>query len=463
MKRITVLIASALCLIACNNEVNFVVPEIETEKGQITLYLPDATMHTYSAADVNECIIERLWIVEFNSAGNRVNDTLLYLNSILGNGSNVQLLPQLPFEPKEGNTVVFIANSDVWQWPHPNRSSINYSNINTYFPLLLQVFYYGESHLPMYGEIKSWPGTYSCEMVREVAKIQVQMGAAAIDVTGSFNPENVGFKVMDMGEGGYIQPQATILGIPLPYGIPHAGNPTFNARLLQKTNMQEGEKAIYLHEYPSSNKTGEAASLGAKVGADVLDTVFNSRRRSIVLRKNDGVNPATYYRMDFYDPVTKKFIDTKRNHHYIFTIHRIGSEGYPSEIDALDYPGSNIEYTVEIRDGANHVTSNGQYAIVTSVDTAYVKADTANAVIATARYQLPDEMTALTTLINEITLTDVFPLATSMTLVAPLIPPNNKLTTVNIPIVVNTTGFDSARVKMKVGNIVHYIVVKKKP
>jgi hypothetical protein len=444
MKRITFLIASILCLISCNNEADFFGPEANIEESRIALNLPDARVQTYSTATPNECMIDNLWVLEFNGA-NLVNDTLISGTQIVGNGSSVQLLPQLPFKPTNGNRIVIIANSDATTFPHPNRSAIQLSNINTYFPLMLNGYYFGGEHLPMYGEIINWPTTYSCNMIRAVAKIQIQMDAEAGDVTGNFNPENVTYKIHNGALGGYIQPQ-----VPL-QGIPQSGpaSTVEDYCLLQKANATEKETTVYLYEYPSSDTTG--------LGVHVADSVFSASRQYIILAKKVGAN-TTYYRMDFYDPLTKKFFDTKRNYHYIFTIHKISSEGYTSKSDATNNPGSNIEYTVEVRDGSSHVTSNGQYAIVTSVDSAYVKADTANAAVATVRYQLPAEMTApLNVSTNSITLTDITP-AGSITLDSPAV-----LTDMDTPIRVTTTAaFTSARVKLTLGNIVHYVVIQKK-
>jgi hypothetical protein len=73
-----------------------------------------------------------------------------------------------------------------------------------------------------------------------------------------------------------------------------------------------------------------------------------------------------FYRLDFYDSKDSSYFDLKRNHHYLFTINKIRSEGYPTVAQAREYPGSNIEYT--IRDEENvvnqRIISNGQYAIM---------------------------------------------------------------------------------------------------
>jgi hypothetical protein len=443
MKRITFLTASVLLLISCNN----VVYDFNNEEGgrkegfQIKLNMPDATVVTYSSATENECYIDSLWVLEFTPSEALVNDTLIPGANILNNGKSTQLLPQLPFKPTNGNRIVCIANSDAKTRPHPNRSSINHSNINTYFPLAANGYYFGGEHLPMYGEITNWPSGYSCEMIRAVAKIQIQLGANPSDETGNFNAENVTYKVHNEAKGGLIQPSGTISGI----AQTAPSHTVEDYYLLQKQNATEKMTNVYLYEFPSSNTTG----LGVNIP---YDSAFHAQRQYIILKKNAG-GVATYYRLDFYDRLTKKFLDTRRNYHYIFTINSIRSEGYASEPEAQSNPGSNIEYTIEVKDGASHITSNGQYAIVTSVDTAYVEASAPDTKIATARYQFPTGMSLVSGTTNSISAT-----GTGLTLTSP-----NALTVNDQDVKVTTTaGFTGGQINFKLGNITHTIHVKKK-
>lgn len=434
--------ASILCLISCNNRIFDNGDELE--EGRITLNMSDAVLQTYSNATTSECKIDTLWVLEFNSAGALLNSERILGTKILGNGQAIQLLPQLSFKPANGSRIVCIANTDTITYPYPNASSITLSNINTYFLLKENGYYFGGENLPMYGEIASWPSAYSCEMVRAVAKIQVQIGTDPSDVTGTFKPENVTYKIYNEAVGGYIQPQTTSPGI---WGT-SLRQTAEDYRLLQYQDVTEKEKTVYLYEFKSSVTTGS--------GTSVTNNLFSKDRQHIILKKNKN-SVDTYYRLDFYDPMKKEFLDTKRNHHYIFNINRVGSEGYSTLTDAQNNPGNNIEYTVEVKDGSSHVTSNGQYAIVTSVETAYVQAGASNVAIATARFQLPTEMSGLGTgTVNTITVTDALP-ANSISLISP-----TALTNADVAITITTTlPFESAKIKLTLGNIVHYIVVKK--
>jgi hypothetical protein len=462
MKRIVFLIISVLCLTACNNEVYFVAPEIDSEEGQITLYLPDATVQTYSAATTSECYIDSLLVIEFDQGtGNLVNDTLIKGANILWNGSNIQLLPQLPFEPTEHNTIVIIANYGTITYP----STLNYSTIDDYF-FRIKSQYRDYEHLPMYGEILDWSpdNAYSCEMIRAVAKIQVQLAEDLIDVTGNFSPDNVTWGLHSFGRGGYIKPQPTLRGEA--FLTQSSWESNFEYFLLQKDNTLEN-RSVYVNEFPSSTTTGELGDVFDLMIPKVphilpVDSFYWTRQAIMLVKKVVLSDESTwkYYRLDFYDPLKKQFIDTKRNHHYIFTIHKIGSEGYANNTSLYNV-GSNIEYTVEIKDGSNHVTSNGQYAIVTSIDTAYVTVPAMNVTIATFRCQLPTKMSSLGQFpINTVTYTNYPPGRISYNPIGSL-----PITTTDRSLVASVIypDFDSARVDMQLGNIAHRIMIIKKP
>jgi hypothetical protein len=204
------------------------------------------------------------------------------------------------------------------------------------------------------------------------------------DSLGIFSAETVTYKFHNGPKGGYIQPSTTI------QGIPQTGDVTSIEYylLLQNPAATEKNSNIYMYEFPSSNTTG--------LGASVDDSVFHRSRQFITLHKANAPNDTTYYRLDFYNPITKKFLDTKRNHHYLFTINKVRSEGYRTLSQAENNPGSNIEYTILINDGSTNVISNGQYAIVTNeglTDTLerFTYGNT-TAHVVKARYQFPPEM-----------------------------------------------------------------------
>jgi hypothetical protein len=307
----------------------------------------------------------------------------------------------------------------------------------------------------MYGEIESWPSGYSCEMIRSVAKLQVQLGANLSDATGNFNAENVVYSLENYAASCYIQPPSgTLVGKLLPLTPPiNYSNSTGDHYFLQRTGSTLYNTTIYMFEFPTSTMSWE--------GDSFAETAFSRLRRHLLLRKGTQGVDATYYRLDFYDPLTKKFLDIIRNHHYLFTINSIRSEGYQNDWEAQYAPGSNIEYTIEVRDGANHITSNGQYAIVTSVDTAYVEVPANTVKIATVRYQLPPGMLPLT--LNYTSNTASVTSTPNSTLILHSPNSTNSLTGTNQDVAVTTSmGFIAGQVIFKYGNITHTMHVKKK-
>ena len=71
-----------------------------------------------------------------------------------------------------------------------------------------------------------------------------------------------------------------------------------------------------------------------------------------------------YYRLDFWDKETGKYLDIVRNHSYRFHITKLKSKGYSSVQEASLNPGSNIEYTITASDNwSQGFGSNGQYLV----------------------------------------------------------------------------------------------------
>jgi hypothetical protein len=453
MKRITFSLVSILCIAACNNEVI----NIEREHQVIELRIPDAkVVSVYSTAAKSENWINQLYVIEYDLSGTIKDYQPIDCNSAqfkYYNGNAALLLPQLGFEPIPENRIVCIANLNV----NNDISSISqYSDINANLPLDKES-YSGGDYLPMYGEM-IWRPTSSliCEMTRAVAKIQVKMGTSVPDVTNDFTAENVSYKIYDAAAGGYIKESVTNQE-KSQQSAGHTSDTKYY--LLQKDGATEAEINAYIHEYPTSTKTS--------TGGDIDRYTFDKDRQHIILKKTVG-NSTTYYRLDFYDPTiyntnTGKYggyIDTKRNHHYIFTIQKVRSEGYATEGEAHLYPGSNIEYILKIEDDSKSISSNGQYAIITSVDTAYIRSTgTVNdSIIATARYQLPTEITTPPT--SEIGVSAVTP-ASSMELgntsILTLGPTNGE-----IRVTVTNAAFTEGVITLKLGNITHRLYVKRK-
>ena len=447
MKRITFFILSIFCFTACNNEI------VETENlkpldlgQQITLLTPKAeTVSVYSAANESECRIDTIWVIAFDpSTHTKKWAEKIPGSKIVNNGQAMQLLPQLSNKPDNGDRIVCIANADS----NPDTATVTFTNINTKFKLENNNYYYGGEYLPMYGDFIWSTSDYTCTMIRAVAKIQVLMGTSVPDVTGNFSAENVVFSVHAGGDYGYIKPSTSgAIGINQT-SAPCSTN-SLNHFFIQNEGATEDMNHVYLYEYPSSNRTGY------DINTPISNKVFNAHRQHLILTKNNAPAASTYYRLDFYNSKDSVFIDTNRNHHYIFTINKVRSEGYTNINEACSNPGSNIEYSVVINDNSRHITSNGQYAIVSSVDTAFINSAGQQA-ISTVKYQLGAVPLGAGTL-NTVTIE-----SGNLGTVSPSI-----ITGIHVPVIINpptlvASGSIQGVILFKLGNINHRLYVKVK-
>ena len=447
MRRIAFLLMSIYCFTACNNELDYL--PVDPEEGKnppIELILPDANMvNVYSTATASENTIDTLWVIIFNGNTKRWGEKIEG-SKIVRNGNASQLLPQLKNKPNNGDVIVCIANVD----PNPDTTTVTLATINNCFKLDVNGYYYGTERLPMYGSF-TWSdmGGTICLMRRAVAKIQVQMGTSVSDVTTNFTAQNVYYRLYYGAKGGYISPTTPLSGkqTTQPMHSPEL------YRMLQHSGATEQNSNIYLYEYQSATDA---------LTQSVLPSKFHANRQHILLYKVNGVNDTSYYRLDFYDKVTQTYIDTKRNHHYLFTIDKVRSEGYKSSSEAIANPGSNIEYTIKVTDRATDVVSNGQYAIVLNMDSVIRKnIMTSNCDAGVVKYQLPPEMLAdlpsWTTSPNSIsiqTLTKT-PITASDLIITPSSMTSNEQT-----IVIGSTGSPiieeaTAIITFKLGNIIY--------
>ena len=510
MKRIMILMFSILCLTACNDYDNDPSIERPNPPAQITLSIPDATVvSTYSTANVNECTIDTLWVFVFDGAtGVKKWVDKIEGSKIVNNGQAAQILPQLKHEPAVGDTVVIIAN--VHTAFMDTSSYITCANINQYIqPTMIDYtqFPYPYPNPPvaididfrrprlfMYGEMIWSPMSgYTCTMIRAVAKIEVQLAPDFYDVTGTFNAENVFWGVGAYTYRGYLKP-TSIPGV-LPHPDRHTGFTYYS--LLQREDpwafipsiaIIPSSPTFYITEYPSSTKDW--------AGNNIADDKFDPNRVHLILG-NMATSDTKFYRLDFFDHSTGKFLDIKRNHHYIFTIRAVRSEGYHdlmlqnftiSNTGAyLDYYGSNLEYSIKIVDDSRVIKSNGQYALVVSTDTVKLPAGAVTIPAAVMfRYEDPEGWVEKVDTThhhanipaNIIAIEDVFPSSATMTTTpfgtylpvtanpvhypfSPTIHTRERhITTTKKPLDITvSSNFVSGTVVFKLGNIEHRVRV----
>jgi hypothetical protein len=144
--------------------------------------------------------------------------------------------------------------------------------------------------------------------------------------------------------------------------------------LVQSDNTSSG---LYLYEYPIATQSVYA------VGGPFSNKTWESGRAHLMLRKENAPSSFTYYRLDFYNSADSSFYDLKRNHKYIFTINHVRSDGYPSEAEAMNNPGSNIEYEIKVNDGEKNLRtiSNGQYGLGVIPNNNRISSDTVSVLL----------------------------------------------------------------------------------
>jgi hypothetical protein len=385
----------------------------EEEASRITLFIPGAEeVRVYSTATADENRIEDCFVVVFKDGYK--NSEKVKVADIVANGEASALLPQLSIKFEAGDTVYVVCNTGRTALP-ANIASITANDINATFPPAKAYYFSGEA-LPMSGRTV-WSPTASTvvTLMRAVAKVQVRLGETFsignLEYTYPYNNnmpwdpdffkanlDLCGFAVGNYGGRSDILQPPSGLSRTLSDSTGLYGAFEKTIRLMQYATADE--MAVYVSEYPYSTVDCE--------GDPIADNVFNDKRQYLLMIDridNNNVpgndqgllGTAGYWRLDFYDAASKKYLDIKRNHTYTFTINKIRSMPHISlggnltssglgiltlpelfqlfkeqsiDLSVLHTPGSNIEYTIEVKeDWANAVYSNGQYAILVSADT----------------------------------------------------------------------------------------------
>jgi hypothetical protein len=445
-------------------------------------------MNVYSTAIESECRIDSMWVCVFDgtSKAKRFVEKIEG-DQIMHNGQATQLLPQLKHKINTGDIVVCIANADATT---SDTTNVTLDNIDACFRMNSRYgdYYLGGQSLPMYGEIAGWSdaGKYTCPMTRAVAKVQVQLGASFVSPVyyngRPVDEKHLMWRMANFPGNGYIQPKSTPAGRTAWAGrlLTNPTNQgTLSSVLLQKEGAPEAERTNYVHEFQSSiYRIDDITAINR-----LDDTKFDAGRPCIIFGYSDGGNTSfthRHFRLDFYDHAEKKYMDIRRNHHYLFTINRIGSEGYGEYTDGLNHfeevlnnPPSNIEYTVYVKDNARSITSNGQYAVVTSVDTVWITDDVTNQTVATYRYINPTELDSLPIMMDTIYVRSsnyIKPNTATLTITSPLQGGSHPLPITatkgkdNHELKITTTGsLDSTDIHFRFGGIRHRLPVRRRP
>jgi hypothetical protein len=370
------------------------------EESRIKLFIPNANeVQTYSTATPRENYIEKCVVITFygDTKAKKNAGIIDDVNKITNNGMANALLPQLSFKIGSGDIVYVICNTEL------DESALNSitteSDINGIKPG--RDYYFGGEALPMSGKTESWSMSSVITLTRAVAKIQIKLGDTYTSGSGfhqgnrhpswsweRFEERYCGFVICNYAGKSNIMDSIPLLSKNLSGNNPIYGIHEKALRFMQYA-ATEDSMAIYVSEYQNSVKDC--------YGAPILANKFDKNRlfllmiNQVVAGKPSGPGlRVAMWRLDFYDAMTKTFLDIKRNHTYTFTINQIRSTPYFETIDHSDNdiywmlntcntcntnyqvwnnPGSNIEYTVRVEDDwTNAIYSNGQYALSFSTD-----------------------------------------------------------------------------------------------
>ena len=386
---IFLILAVIALLIGCQKDPDSLFGGDNDGKLRLTLSIGEQDeIATYSAATVNECLIDDVVVLVFDGAtdkyiaGECIDSTS---DRIAGNNGDVLRVITVNIVPKSNDKIVVLVNSGKTTIPLTPGISTR-DDINSRFPLRGLTFLNATvgQHMPMSGEaVYTGGGTMTCPVCRSVAKVELVIADDLKDVTGAFTPESV---VWYMGN---VADPTTIGAIYAPASasdcvIRPGGNFKTDASILKGLlNNQSGlSNTYYLPEYPSATKAS---------GGEADSQTWTADRTYLLV-----VSGARYYRIDLYDHTTGKFIDIRRNTHIKVTVREVKSAGYASETQARTNPGSNLEYEIEAK-GPNDdlVISNGLYALSLSNNKIFIWGPSGDYEVARIRYILPKGMTSL--------------------------------------------------------------------
>lgn len=353
-------------LVGCSddNEMGIINP---SQKNIIRLSIPDAELvQVRSVANESECKISGIQVFVYNDS--HTSSPVYYQEGttdssfLFGNGTASPTVTLKEYIPADKERIYVVCNLT-------NRSSVsgtgNFLVDETVSEEQLrnyasQGLIKGISNLkdegqsiPMYGWMEWNENATSnvCLLTRCLAKITVD--AAADLFTGKqvyWEWKNLNYSdfVLDSEYRGIYQGAINDAGTSGKYD------------LLSATTPVDGSIGLLTAYYPLEYKHSVYA-----LGNGVDEKKFTQDRSMLLLTvlNPDGSNKE-YYRLDFWDKETGKYLDIVRNHAYRFNITKLKSKGYTSAQEAIQNPGSNIEYTITVSEKwAQKFNSNGQYLV----------------------------------------------------------------------------------------------------
>ena len=355
-------------LVGCSddNEMGIINP---SQKNIIRLSIPDAELvQVRSVANESECKISGIQVFVYNDS--HISSPVYYqegttdLSFLFGNRTASPTVTLKEYVPADKERIYVVCNLT-------NRSSVSETGdflidktaseeqLRNYAS---QGLMRGFSNLkdegqtiPMYGWMEWNENATSnvCLLTRCLAKITVDAAAdlfSGKQVYWEWKNLNYSNFVLDSEYRGIYQGAINDAGTSGKYD------------LLSATTPVDGSIGLLTAYYPLEYKHSVYA-----LGNGVDEKKFTQDRSMLLLTvlNPDGSNKE-YYRLDFWDKETGKYLDIVRNHAYRFNITKLKSKGYTSAQEAIQNPGSNIEYMITVSDKwTQGFNSNGQYLVNT--------------------------------------------------------------------------------------------------
>nr|WP_254009096.1 hypothetical protein [Bacteroides ovatus] len=365
----------ALCILGCLllescNDANRIERLDISQRNVVQLSIPDAkSVQVRSVANEPECMINGLQAFVYNDT--HTSSPVYYqegksgeLSFLFGNGTASPIVTLKNYIPQNGDRVYMVCNltnrtSVSGEGDFLIAKTVSEEQLRNYASQgLMKGFSSLKSEgrtIPMYGWIEWNEAATSniCLMTRCLAKITVDADAQSLfpDKVVYWEWRNLNYSdfTLDSGyKGGIYQGSINESGISEKHD------------LLSATTPVDATKGLVNSYYPLEYKH----SINA-LGNEVDEKTFSKDRAMLLLTvQNPDGSDKEYYRLDFWDKETGKYLDIVRNHSYRFHITKLKSKGYSSVQEASLNPGSNIEYTITASDNwSQGFGSNGQYLV----------------------------------------------------------------------------------------------------
>ncbi|MFS2534286.1 hypothetical protein [Bacteroides ovatus] len=341
-----------------------------SQKNVISLSIPDAELvQVRSVANESECRISGIQVFVYNDS--HASSPVYYqegkadLSFLFGNGTaspTVTLREYIPADKERIYVVCNLTNRSSASGAGDfliNKTASEEQLRNYTSQGMMKGFSALQSEgrtIPMYGWIEWNEKATSnvCLLTRCLAKVTVDVEADLFSGKQVYwewrNLNYSDFTLDSEYKGGIYQ------------GSINESGSSEKHDLLSATTPLDVTKGLVTSYYPLEYEHSIYA-LGNKVDKKT----FSKNRAMLLLavQNPDGSNKE-YYRLDFLDKETGEYLDIIRNHSYRFTIAKLKNKGYDTELEAIQNPGSNIEYTVTVSDNwSRGYASNGQYLIKT--------------------------------------------------------------------------------------------------